>query len=79
MVALAGDFSIYVQNRKVVRVDGKVPGNFVGEVKAICHEGKLSAGVVKAVKDGNSTKLVFSDNVPVSVQQRLRNAFALRR
>jgi hypothetical protein len=78
MTALAGPFSIYVQNGKVVRVDGKVTKAFVNDVSAICEEGKFRSGLVKGVKQGNDIKLQFTHEVPESVQQRLRNAWCAR-
>jgi hypothetical protein len=58
---------------RVVR--GKATARFVGEVAAICADGRVTRGRVKGLWRGRTVRLTFSADIPPRVHQRIRNAW----
>ncbi len=71
-------FIVTIQDGKVRSTYGHSPPSFMHEAEFLCREAGLTSGVIKGYSRNGHLVLSFSENVPGSLQQRLRNALVVR-
>jgi len=66
-------FMIQISGGELRVTKGKVPAEFLDNVREVCRESGITSGWVGGVKRGKATALKFSRQIPPHCQQRLRN------
>jgi hypothetical protein len=66
-------FMIQINGEQLKVSKGKVPADFLDNVRETCREFNIRNGWIGGVKRGKATALRFSANIPQPCQQRLRN------
>lgn len=68
-------FLVQIHGNDVRVTKGKVPGEFVDNIREICREFGIVSGWIGGIKRGKTIALRFSSNFPANCQQRLRNVW----
>jgi Protein of unknown function (DUF3634) len=70
-------FVVQMRNGAPGVTRGNVSNAFLQEIADVCRRHGVTEGVVRGVKKADRIGLTFSDDVPTSCQQQLRNLWNL--
>jgi hypothetical protein len=74
---LARVFLVRLSGGVATVVEGRVPPGFLAELADCCRDASVLAGEVWGQFTPRGTRLMFSDNIPAGLRQRLRNVWVL--
>ncbi|MHA2938319.1 DUF3634 family protein [Vibrio sp. RC27] len=67
-------FKLDFKQGKLEKQSGNIPAGFLNDVKDISARSNVT-GSIKVVKHKGSHRLIFSNQIPDNIQQRIRNIY----